>query len=254
MFAGTGEGPALAGRLQALGWRLRISVVEPGAARAYGGLPDLEIRVGRLGGAEALRTALDRAAALGDPFALVVDATHPFAERIQASLAQGSRAGRPPLVRRAREPCLPGPAASLLPDLDGLAALDLRGSRLLLAIGARQLGAAVARSRGALHHARLLPTAFGLQQAMAAGLPPQRVACLRPTTAGAIEAALLRRWGIELILARQSGGEPERGWHRIAHRQGCRLLLLQRPAARSDVPQLTLAELLQRLAGWPTPG
>jgi precorrin-6A/cobalt-precorrin-6A reductase len=255
LFAGTGEGPGLAQQLLAQGWRLRISVVDPVAAKAYGPLGPVEICAGALAGPEALQGALAQAATGDDPFAAVIDATHPFAERIHATLAQGCAASRLPLLRLRRAPCPTEEATTtLLPHLEALAELDLRGSRLLLAIGARQLGAAVARTPGALQHARLLPTAFSLQQAMAAGLPPQRVACLRPTPEGAIETALVRRWGIDRILARQSGGEPERRWHRIAARQGCRLLLLQRPEARADVAQLSSSELLLHLARWAPEG
>jgi precorrin-6A/cobalt-precorrin-6A reductase len=250
LFAGTGEGPGLAQQLVAQGWHLRISVVDPVAARAYGPLGPVEICAGPLAGPAALQDALAQAAREGDPFAAVVDATHPFAERIHTTLAQGCTASRLPLLRLRRPSCSMEATTTLLPHLEALAGLDLRGSRLLLAIGARQLGAAVARTPGALQHARLLPTAFSLQQAMAAGLAPQRVACLRPTVDGAIEAALVRRWGIDRILVRQSGGEPERRWHRIAARQGCRLLLLQRPEAHADVPQLSSSALLQHLARW----
>ena len=108
----------------------------------------------------------------------------------------------------------------------------------------------MARSPGAVHHARLLPNPSGLQQAMAAGLAPERVACLRPTASGMVEAALVHRWRIGWILARQSGAHPERHWHRIAEQEGCRLLLLQRPGEVKGVTGCSQAALLQRLATW----
>ncbi|WP_157665319.1 precorrin-6A/cobalt-precorrin-6A reductase [Cyanobium sp. NIES-981] len=254
MFAGTGEGPGLAQQLQAQGWRLRVSVVDPAAGKPYEQLSAVEISVGALAGVGALRTALEEAEARSDPFALVIDATHPFAERIHTTLQQGCAASGTPLLRLSRPPCRLGPGCTVLPELAHLSSLDLSGRRLLLAIGARRLPEAVACTAGAVHHARLLPNAHSLQQAMAARLAPQRVACLRPTAEGSIEAALVRRWGIEVILVRQSGGEPERRWHRLAARHGCRLLLLQRPEPGSDVPALSGSELLRDLAQWRPPG
>ena len=262
LFAGTGEGPPLAAALQRQGWRLRVSVVSAEAGRAYGELPDLELLSGALAGPQALELALRQAQQQGDPFALVLDATHPFATTIKATLAAGCRAAGRPLLRLQRPWCDgpqgagPGAKASGPTLLAGLAVLEsvpLVGTRLLLALGARQLAAAVRLSPGARHHARLLPTAFGLQQAMAAGLPAERVACLRPTRDGLIEAALVRRWGIEVILARQSGGEPEQRWRRIARSQGCGLLLLQRPAEDPERSGLNQTALLERLAAWPEP-
>ncbi|MBE9173679.1 precorrin-6A/cobalt-precorrin-6A reductase [Cyanobium sp. LEGE 06143] len=260
LFAGTGEGPPLAAALQRQGWCLRVSVVSPEAGQAYGELPHLELFSGALAGPQALELALRQAQQQGDPFALVLDATHPFATTIKATLAAGCRAARLPLLRLQRPWCDqqegdgPGADAAGPALLAGLAALEhepLAGTRLLLALGARQLPAAVSRSPGARHHARLLPTAFGLQQAMAAGLPAERVACLRPTRSGQVETALLRRWGIEVILARQSGGEPEQRWRRIAHSQGCRLLLLRRPPEEPGRTVLGQEALLAHLAAWP---
>jgi precorrin-6A/cobalt-precorrin-6A reductase len=142
----------------------------------------------------------------------------------------------------------------LLPGLASLSRCPLAGERLLLAIGARQLARAVTLTQGALHHARLLPNPYGLQQAMAAGLAAERVACLRPTAEGRVEEALLLRWGITVVLARQSGGRAEAQWHQLANRRGCRLLLLRRPDASAGGELLSPAALMARLATWTAAG
>ncbi len=105
LFAGTGEGPPLAAALQRQGWRLRVSVVSAEAGRAYGELPDLELLSGALAGPQALELALRRAQQQGDPFALVLDATHPFATTIQATLAAGCRAAPTCPCCAMRRPC-----------------------------------------------------------------------------------------------------------------------------------------------------
>jgi precorrin-6A/cobalt-precorrin-6A reductase len=232
-----------------------VSVVTAAASLAYPAHRHLRLLVGALAGGEAIRQRLSMAAAAGQPYAAVVDASHPFARQISAQLAEalGQLPARPLLLRLER-PLLSNPSDRLLADLEALAPHRLAphclaGRRLLLAIGARQLGRAVALSPGALHHARLLPTAEALQRAMAAGIAPERLACLRPGGGGeaALLAALLRRWRIDVILCRQSGGITETLWRQLAACQGCELLLLRRPADPAGVTGLAEAELLARL-------
>jgi precorrin-6A/cobalt-precorrin-6A reductase len=280
LIAGTGEGPRLARQLLERGWQLEVSVVTAAASLAYPAHRHLRLLVGALAGGEAIRQRLSMAAAAGQPYAAVVDASHPFARQISAQLAealgrwqggqrqlaqeqlaQGQLEDRPtgqlpaqPLLLRLKRHLLSDPTDRLLADLEALAPHrlaphSLAGRRLLLAIGARQLGRAVALSPGALHHARLLPTAEALQRSMAAGIAPERLACLRPGGGGeaALLAALLRRWRIDAILCRQSGGITETLWRQLAASQGCELLLLQRPTDPAAVLGLAEAELLSQL-------
>jgi len=135
----------------------------------------------------------------------------------------------------------------LLPDLLALGEQVAVGERLLLAIGGRQLACVVEQSPQAVHHARLLPAAPGLQQAMAAGLAPERVACLRPGGNGELERALCRRWAISSVLCRRSGGVSEGLWHGISASLGLRLLLLDRPPEPQGSERLALEALLRRL-------
>ena len=252
LIAGTGDGLRLALALLRSGWRLLVSVVSAEAALAYPASPDLERRVGAMTGTAGIRSVLDQAEQEGDPFTAVVDASHPFARQITAALAEAWEApGLPPLLRLRRPDPSPGAGAHLrvLPDLEALGTLPLHGCHLLLAIGARQLGRAVQLSPGAVHHARLLPSATALQQGQAAGLAPERLACLRPGEARehAVLRALLRRWRIETILCRQSGGLTEQLWRQLAAELKLELLLLARPPEPEALRQLELQPLLQAL-------
>lgn len=253
LISGTGEGPPLAAALLACGWRLRVSVVTPAAARAYPRHPDLELAVGPLGGEAgaspvfAVIAELQRALAQADPYHWLVDATHPFARQISAALAQACRQQGQPLLRLQRQALPPGRAA-LLDDLGDLGAVSRPGERLLLAIGARRMAEAIAATPEALHHARVLPSPLALRQAMAVGLPPERLACLRPSEVSLpVEIALCRRWRIDTLLCRQSGGESEGRWHRISEALDLRLLLLRRPPEPPGVCALPLAVLLDRI-------
>ena len=259
LFAGTGEGPSLASALLAMGWHVNLSLVSGEALRAYAPHPRLEPSIGAIGSVGAIAAALDRAEVIGEPCQVVVDATHPFACQISADLAAVCLGRSQPLLRLRRgggDPRGPSPAngVQVLPGLESLSDLNLRQEKLLLAIGHRQLARAVALTPGAVHHARLLPHGTSLQQAMAAGLAPNRVACLRPgpglggtSFAASIEEALVRQWGITTILARQSGGVTEACWRDVAQRLSLTLLLLQRPAEPQGVPAYGQAELLNQL-------
>lgn len=262
LFSGTGDGPPLAQALLAQGWELRVSVVTPPAARVYPAASQLELRVGPLGGAAQLQAALAAAQGAGRPFRAVIDATHPFAMSVHQELQEGcAQAGVPLLVLQRGETAGPPPAPALEPiwldNLESLARLELGGERLLLAIGARHLARAVSLCPGAVPHARVLPRPGALQQALAAGLPPERVACLLPGAgpdagagAGAVEAALVRQWRIAVILARQSGPPSETLWRQVAAAEGCRLLLLRQPDSRQQVQGHSRAQLLALLAAW----
>ncbi len=264
LIAGTGEGPPLAARLLGSGWRVRVSVVSAAASRAYAPHPRLELAVGAIGAAAggagepgaAVLAELRAAGQRGQPCRWVIDASHPFAQRISAGLATACGLQGQPLLRLWR-PRQKTCGASILPDLPALAAEPLADRRLLLAIGARRLAEAMGHCPGAIPHARLLPSPGALRQAMAAGIPAERVACLRPPAeadaAAAIEAALCRRWGIEVVLCRRSGGPSEAHWRRICQDLGLRLLLLERPPEDPRVMALTLESLLARVGPPPIP-
>ena len=73
---------------------------------------------------------------------------------------------------------------------------------------------------------------------------------------GQIEAALCRRWRIEVVLCRRSGGCGEQLWHQLAAGLDLQLLLLDRPAEPAAVECLVWQELLDRLGApeWELPG
>ncbi|MFM7653522.1 MAG: precorrin-6A/cobalt-precorrin-6A reductase [Vulcanococcus sp.] len=242
LLAGTGEGPPLAAALLAAGWQLRVSVVSPEAARSYPTDPRLQLQVGPLADAAAVEQVLQELRPRW-----VIDATHPFAVQISALLEQVLAPRQQPRLRLARAAVSRG--GERLQRLDGLRRLDLRGERLLLAIGSRHLPAALAASNAAAHFARVLDRPASLQLALAAGLPDAHLACLRPdsTGGGRLERALCRRWRISAVLCRQSGGSGEALWQELSRDLGLRLLLLERPPEPGSAEALPLRALLEKL-------
>lgn len=244
LFAGTAEGPALAEALLARGWQVRVSVVTAAAVRAYQPHPNLELQVGACSSDAALQQQLQQL-----PPRWVVDATHPFALEISARLDRLCSVLNQPLLRLdRREPAEPRPGEQLqlLENVEALRGLGLAGETLLLAIGARQLAAAIAATSQCRHVARVLDQPTSLQAARAAGLPDHHIACLRPSASGAglLEAALCRRWQVDRVLCRQGGGRSELLWRQVCQRLELPLLLLHRPAAASGLPLEALLEKL----------
>ena len=247
LLAGTGEGPRLVQELSGRNWRVSVSVVTPGAAKAYRGLALEGISIGAWQGIDGVRAVLREAG----PFRWVVDATHPFASQISQSLVMACAELEQPLLRFERR-MEPLGAAQLVCDAQALEALPLTHQRLLLAIGGRHLPmlAAAVRRAGAIPYGRALPSPDGLRAALRADLPQDHLAVMRPLQGdapGAIERALCRRWGISTVLCRQSGGVTERLWHRLTTELGLTLLLLRRPAAPA---QMACVEDVSSLLEW----
>jgi precorrin-6A/cobalt-precorrin-6A reductase len=246
----------LAQALMAVGWQVRVSVVSAEAARAYWPHPHLEVVTGAIGVDQpAVGQQLSTSRSAGHPFTWVIDASHPFACRISEALSHGCQRWGQPLLRLQR-PLQDPQGAEILKDLADLDGRCRPGERLLLAIGARHLALARNCSPGALHHARVLPRPGALRQALAAGVAPERLVCLQPLSDPAaptpIEAACCRRWRIETVLCRCSGGPGEHQWRRLAVDLHLRLLMLERPReSGNNVAALTYPELLQRLGATP---
>ncbi|MFM2079972.1 MAG: hypothetical protein RLZZ219_654 [Cyanobacteriota bacterium] len=249
LLSGTGDGPVLAEALLQRGWHLLVSVVSAEAMRAYPPHPRLTVRSGPLADAGAVEAVLDQLRPRW-----VVDATHPFALQVSAQLQMVCERRHQPGLALARAAVgtagpLPPERVVRIPDPTGLRQLDLRGVNLLLAIGSRQLPQVLAASSAARHYARVLDRPISLQLALAAGLPDDHLACLRPDPrgTGALERALCRRWQIGAVLCRESGGEGEALWHRLCAELGLRLILVERPVTAPGLEALPLQALLEKL-------
>lgn len=252
VVSGTGEGPPLARELLRRGWRIHVSVVTAEAARAYEVHPHCSVQTGALSHDGAVDGVLDTL----QPH-WVLDCTHPFATEISARLQRvcGRRAQNLLSLERSS---LPNDARadhsrtdhplSRIASLAELSSVPLSKDRLLLAIGSRHLAAALQVSPARENFARIMDRPESLQQALASGLRPERIACVRPgdLPEGGLETALCQLWGITAVLCRQSGGIVEQIWRELARREGLHLVLISPPNAPGD-QALPLPELLEKL-------
>lgn len=217
ILGGTGEARALAARLDARG----VPVVSSLAGRvARPRLPVGQTRVGGFGGPEGLAAWLT-----GHRARAVVDATHPFAERISASAVEAARRAEVPLLRLQRPGWTPlpgsdwrwvdslGEAASLVPEL---------GSRAFLTTGRQGLPA----------FADVTDVWFLIRvvDPPEEALPPRREVVLDrgPYTVDG-ETELMLRHGIEVLVTKDSGGAMTTAKLTAARDLGLPVVVVRRP-------------------------
>ena len=223
LLGGTAEARALAEHLHAAGIRV-ISSLAGRVARPR--LPVGEVRIGGFGGPEALARWL-----ADHEIEAVVDATHPFAERISASATGACAAAKVPLLRLER----PGWTAAdgddwhWVEDLDAAAtAVPGLGSRVLLTSG-RQGLAAFAADADSWYLIRCVDPPD-------VALPPRHEVRLDRgpyTLAG--ELALMEEHSIDLLVTKDSGGSLTEAKLAAARRRGMPVIVVRRPP-RPGVP------------------
>lgn len=229
VLGGTAEARELAAALDRRG----VAVVSSLAGRVRRPrLPVGEVRLGGFGGPEGLADWLrDRSVAA------VVDATHPFAERISASAAAACPAAGVPLLRLQR----PGWRARAgddwhrVDDLDeAAAAIPRLGRRILLTTG-RQGLASFAAVDDAWFLVRCVDPPAG-------PLPARHELLLDRgpyTLAG--ELALIDSHRIDLVVTKDSGGDLTRAKLDAARERGLPVVIVRRPP-RPSVPEVPAVE------------
>ncbi len=253
LLSGTGEGPLLGRTLINQGWNLTVSVVSAQASLAYSELPLENLKIGALNGIDGINKVFQEANTLHGGFDWVIDATHPFAVLITADLKQVCHDIAQPLLRYER-PFEKSSGGSFLKSPNDLSTINLKGKRILIALGSRLLNDAVnsAREAGAIVFARVLPTPEGFQAALQCGLREGHLALLRPfnqSSCGEIELALCKRWEIDGVVCRQSGGKTEKLWRELSKALKLNLWLLSRPTISSDLEIVnTFEEIVERIA------
>jgi precorrin-6A/cobalt-precorrin-6A reductase len=232
VLGGTAEGRAVAEQLVDAG----VPVISSLAGRVTRPrLPAGEVRIGGFGGPAALARWL-----IAEEIAGVLDATHPFAERISASAATACEASGVPLLRLER----PGWQATdgdrwiWVADLAEAAAKigELGATRVLLTTG-RQGLAAFASERSAWFLIRCVDEP-------ACPLPPRhRVVLDRGPFAVEDELALIDSHAIDLLVTKDSGGSLTQAKLRAARTRRLPVVVVRRPPRHGGVAAIrTVAE------------
>ena len=229
ILGGTAEARELAARL----FRDGVAVTSSLAGRvANPRLPVGEVRVGGFGGPDALARWLTE-----HDVAAIVDATHPFAERISASAATAAPAAGVPLLRLERPGWSerPGDRWHWADDLDAAAAsIAGVGQRVLLTTGRQGLAAFEAVDRAWFLIRCVDPPD--------PPLPPRHELLLDrgPYTLDG-ELALLARHAIDLVITKDSGGKHTEAKLDAARERGLAVIVVRRPP-RSVAPTVSTVE------------
>lgn len=234
VLGGTGEARAIAAALEE---DPGIRVISTLAGRiADPRLPAGEVRVGGFGGPEGLAAYIDE-----QRVDAVVDATHPFAQRMSWSAVQACGATSVRLLRLERPPFERDPsidwheAGSLH---DAAALLPRVGRRVFLTTGRQGLAAFAPVS-----------DAFFLIRCVDApdpdALPPDRTVVLdRGPFRLAGELELIDRHALDVLITKDSGGEMTQAKLGAARERGLPVIVVARPSRPAAPTVRTVQEAL----------
>jgi precorrin-6A/cobalt-precorrin-6A reductase len=233
ILGGTSEASALARLIAA---RPDITaLVSLAGATTRPSLPPIPHRVGGFGGADGL------AAFLRDNCTeAVVDATHPFAERISANAAEACRITATPLLALRRPPwrAVEGDRWTEVSDAaEAAGAIGATRRRVFLTIGRLELPAFLGTQ-----HDYLIRT-IDPPERMPAGA---RLILARGPFAEEDERRLLEQERIEVVVTKNSGGEATYGKVAAARTLGLRVVLMRQPQRVAAESVATAEEAL----GW----
>lgn len=225
LLAGTGEAKAIATRLDKEGIDATASLAGTSRAPAPLGIPT---RSGGFGGEAAFRKYLSDHA-----ITAVLDATHPFADRISLRTARVCADLSVPYCQVLRPPWTPGPGDdwTLIDHEEEAAAHIAPGSTVFLATGRptldrfANLSACTVISR----QINVPDTPFPF--------PNGRFLPGDPPFSESQEYDLFRDLGIDWLIAKNAGGPTPRTKLDAARRLGIRVALINRPP-RPDAPRV----------------
>lgn len=240
IFGGTTEGRVLAEQAAALGAEVTVSVTTPLGAEELAGLSGVRVLTGR-------REPAAVAALLAD-FDRCVDATHPYAKSITATLKTVcARTGTP--LRRLLRPASGAGEAVRVDSCAGAAAfLAETEGNILLATGAKELAVFGGLEKARLF-ARVLPTHESLSACEALGLPHRNILALQGPFSRKLNEALLEQHQI-VWLVTKDGGQPGGFAEKLeaARNTGARLVLVERPADSGGDLEAVLAWIKEGLS------
>jgi precorrin-6A/cobalt-precorrin-6A reductase len=183
--------------------------------------PPIPCGVGGFGGAAGLAAYLR-----DERIGCLIDATHPFAERMSANADKAAAATGTPLVVLTRPPWAPGPGdrwSECATAADAAQALGAIPRRVFLTVGRLQLPAFEA----APQHDYLIRTIDPPEPAPA--LPRWRLIQARGPFTVENETRLMRAEKIEILVTKNSGGEATRAKLDAARALKLPVVMIRRP-------------------------
>ncbi|MGJ4857451.1 cobalt-precorrin-6A reductase [Labrys sp. La1] len=232
LLGGTSEASALARLLAA---RPDIPAMVSLAGRTINPIePPIAYRIGGFGGVEGLCAFLDEHAVTA-----LVDATHPFAERMSANAVEAARRMGVPLLalRRPAWQAADGDRWSEVADAEAaVQALGAAPRRVFLTTGRLELPAFLA----APQHFYLVRSVDPPEE-----LPPRaKLILARGPFAETDEIGLMREEAVDIVVTKNSGGSATYGKIAAARRLSLPVILLRRPETAEVKTVATAQEAL----------
>ena len=242
LFGGTGEGHELAEWLQGEQIPFTVSV-----ATEYGETllpPGMDVHVGRL--TEEDMEALFRS---GD-YALVVDATHPYAVAVTENIQAAAKTAGLPYLRLLRSSDREG-GCEKAADMAAAAEM-LRGmeGNILLTTGSKELHHFAVPGLRERCYPRVLPMVDSLERCHALGFPPKNIICMQGPFSRELNVATLHQYHIDILVTKDTGGYGGfREKAEAAREANCRLLVVERPRQEEGLSLEEIREEVTRRMG-----
>jgi len=236
ILGGTTEARALAG---ALADRARFTVTLSLAGRTANPLPQpVPVRSGGFGGVDGLAQFLH-----DEKIDVLVDATHPYAAQISANAACAAAQADVPLIALSRAPWKKADGDQWLEVAsvaDAVAALGAVPRRVFLALGRKEIEPFAT----APEHTYLVRSVDPVDPPLA--VPHAIYLTARGPFTEADDRALLERHRIDVVVAKNSGGEASYGKIAAARTLHLPVILLRRPA----LPEVAAVETVEDVMAW----
>jgi len=235
IFGGTTEGRQLSYALAAQGAAVTVSVATAYGAEEQGEAAGIRVLTGRMDG-----FAMAQALAGQE---LCIDATHPYAVEVSATLREACRAAGVPYIRLLREESGLAEGAVYVDGAAQAAAfLQETTGNILLTTGTKELPAFRRLERERLYP-RILPMAENLQVCEEENIPRRNIIAMQGPFGQALNEALMEQFAIRYLVTKDGGkvgGFSEK--IAAAKKKGVAVVILRRP----EEDGMTYEEILEK--------
>ncbi len=221
IFSGTTEGRKLSALLAEAGAKVTVCVASDYGSEEQGEIPGVETRTGPLSPEEKRDLLRD--------CALCIDATHPYATHVTASVREACREDSVPYLRLLRPASETQGARCFETAEDAARWLERQEGNILLTTGAKELSAYAAIDPERLYP-RILPSHQSLEACERLGIPHRNIIAMQGPFSAELNRAVIRQYGIRYLVSKDGGvpgGFPEKA--EAARETGTELILLCRP-------------------------
>lgn len=240
IFAGTSEGRRLVELLSGRGLKMTVCVAMEYGKVLLGEHSDVQIRAGRLDEAQMEKVFAQ------EKFDLVVDATHPYADKVTENIAAACRRTGVEYLRLLR--------ASDSDDSDGVFVenteacveyLKSTEGNIFLTTGSKELPA-YAELSGRVY-ARVLPMQASLELCAAGGIAPDHIIAMQGPFDEDVNLAMLRMTNAKYMVTKDTGGPGGYGAKiSAAKKAGVRTIVIGRPVQREGMSLDDVVRMLEQ--------